>query len=79
VGKCATVCAMVFAHETLAIRRLAVGLSRDQLAERSGISRETIRRVELGVFMPRASTALALASALDIDVSDLWTVGERAA
>jgi transcriptional regulator with XRE-family HTH domain len=61
------VCAMVFAHETLAIRRLAVGLSRDQLAERSG------------VFMPRASTALALASALDIDVSDLWTVGERAA
>jgi hypothetical protein len=29
--------------------------------------------------MPRASTALALASALDIDVSDLWTVGERAA
>jgi transcriptional regulator with XRE-family HTH domain len=73
------VCDMVFAHETLAKRRLAAGLSRDQLAEVSGISRETIRRVELGVFTPRASTALALASALTINVNDLWTVGERAA
>jgi transcriptional regulator with XRE-family HTH domain len=70
---------MRFAYETLASRRLAVGLSRHHLAERSGISRETIRRIELGLFMPRASTALSLASALDINVTDLWTVGERAA
>jgi transcriptional regulator with XRE-family HTH domain len=70
---------MVFAYETLATRRLAVGLSRGQLGERSGISRETIRRIELGLFMPRASTALALAAALDLDVTDLWIRQERAA
>jgi DNA-binding XRE family transcriptional regulator len=79
VADCAKVCVMFFAHETLAKRRLVAGLSRDQLAEASGISRETIRRVELGVFTPRVSTALALASALELDVNDLWSVGERAA
>jgi DNA-binding XRE family transcriptional regulator len=70
---------MHFDRHTLATRRTVAGLSPAELAALAGISREAIRLIELGHSTPRPRTAKALASALDIDVSDLWTVGERAA
>ena len=70
---------MLFDRSTLCIKRLAAGLSRDQLAEVAGISRATVRRIELGLFTPRPATALALAAALDLDVETLWIEGEVAA
>lgn len=53
--------------------RVSKGLSREALAERAGVSRETIRRIELGHFLPQAKTLAAVASALDISTLDLLT------
>jgi DNA-binding XRE family transcriptional regulator len=53
--------------------------TRSELAALAGITPQALRNIETGRSEPRPPTALALASALDIDVSDLWTVGERAA
>jgi DNA-binding XRE family transcriptional regulator len=72
VGKCATVCVMVFARHILEERRLMAGLTRPQLAELAGVAGETVRRIELGRFQPLPATARALADALDIDVLALW-------
>lgn len=51
-------------------RRLQAGLTRAELARRSGVDRHTITRLERGTAKgaPRASTLAALASALGADV-----------
>ena len=64
---------MVFAHEHLQERRVLAGLSRSELARRTGTTRESIRRYETGASTPRPSTAMALAAALTIPPADLWT------
>ena len=64
---------MVFAHERLEQRRVLAGLSRSELARRTGTTRESIRRYETGASTPRPSTAMALAAALELHPADLWT------
>jgi len=50
---------------TLRLRRIALGLSQRDLAERAGISREQLSHLETGATLdPRISTLSALASAL---------------
>jgi DNA-binding XRE family transcriptional regulator len=78
-AKYCIVCAMRFAHDILQESRVFAGLKRSELAALAGITPQALRNIETGRSEPRPPTALALASALDIDVSDLWTVGERAA
>jgi transcriptional regulator with XRE-family HTH domain len=51
--------------------RLDKGWSRKDLAEESGISDETIRRIEEHGGVPRAGTAAALAGPLGVSASDL--------
>lgn len=63
----------VFNPRALYAARVGKGLSRGALAGRSGISRETIRRIELGHFAPQARTLAAIATALDLTPSDLLT------
>jgi transcriptional regulator with XRE-family HTH domain len=60
-----------FDHERLHRERIRLGLTQTTLADRAGVSRETLRRVVNGT-VPRADTAKALADALDLDVFDLW-------
>jgi transcriptional regulator with XRE-family HTH domain len=43
----------------LAVRRLALGLTADQIADRAGVDAETLARVELGVAEEREAGALA--------------------
>ena len=46
--------------------RLVAGLRQSDLAERAGVSRETIRLLETGDHMPRLDTAHRIAIALDL-------------
>jgi transcriptional regulator with XRE-family HTH domain len=66
---------MLFDSTSLREQRLALGLSRDEVAAVAGVSGETIRRIEGGNLIPRPKTALALANALDLDISALWIAG----
>ena len=53
------------------LRRRA-GLTQAELAEKAGISRATLARVELAEVDPAASTLRALARALGVTVNDLF-------
>lgn len=52
--------------------REAAGLTQVGLAERAGVSRQLIGAVEAGRNLPRVDTAIALAAALDVEVSRLF-------
>ncbi len=47
-------------------------LTQQQLADRSGVGRVSIARIERGA-IPRVTTASQLARALDVAVEDVWT------
>jgi transcriptional regulator with XRE-family HTH domain len=51
--------------------RKARDLSRQQLAERAGISREYVRKLEAGRQDPTLGTLTALAKALKVSVAEL--------
>jgi transcriptional regulator with XRE-family HTH domain len=47
------------------------GLSQEKLAERTGLCRDTIYKIEMGQRSPRLGTLLILADALRVDAADL--------
>jgi DNA-binding XRE family transcriptional regulator len=57
---------------SLKVRRVAAGLTQNDLQAISGVSRGRIIALESGEGLPRLSSALAIASALGCSVSDLW-------
>ncbi len=58
-------------------RRLAVGLTQGDLADRAGVSRALIGALERGRHMPAADAALRLARQLDTTVERLFDDGTR--
>ena len=56
------------------VRRLRrrAGLTQHELAEKAGISRATLARIEAEESDPAASTLRKLAAALEVTVSDLF-------
>ena len=54
--------------------RVAAGLSQEALAERCGVDRKSISRMETGAFSPRLDSVFSVAEALDIPVSELFDV-----
>lgn len=60
-------------HLTLLGLRINAGLSREALAYRTGLSRETIRLAEDG-FVPSPRTQFAIAGAFDLRPLDLWPI-----
>jgi putative transcriptional regulator len=60
----------------IALRRFVAGLTQADLAERAGISRDTISRLERGEH-PRLVTARALSRALGVAVTDLFPESEE--
>lgn len=67
-------------RETLATNvraaRDRAGLSQAALAERCGVSTETISRVERGRFEPAMTTVVAIASALGVSIDGLVGSGQ---
>jgi transcriptional regulator with XRE-family HTH domain len=57
--------------ERLRARRKALGLTQEQLAERSGFSTNYIARLEIGSSIPSLSTLNRLSKALRIEIQDL--------
>ena len=57
--------------ENVKIRRERKGLSQEQLAEKAGVSKNTISDIETGDKFARANTLVALAKALETEVYEL--------
>ncbi|HDR9284308.1 TPA: helix-turn-helix transcriptional regulator [Burkholderia vietnamiensis] len=55
----------------LAARRKALRLTQDQLAERLGIEKESVSRIETGFVSPSLGRLSTLAEALDLSLLDL--------
>ena len=60
----------------IALLRFVANLSQTALADRCGVSRDTISRLERGE-RPRLDTARALAHALGVDVATLFPENEE--
>lgn len=54
-------------------RRKELGLSQEALAQKCGVSRQTINAIENNKYDPTLSLAFALASALQLTVDTLFT------
>jgi transcriptional regulator with XRE-family HTH domain len=61
----------------VAAARLRAGLTQAQLAEASGVTDETISRIERGFYEPAVSTLFQLAEALDVSVDQLARDSEK--
>jgi transcriptional regulator with XRE-family HTH domain len=66
-----------FAHRLKALRE-AAGLTQEQLAERTGLYKFSIAKLEQGVQEPSWPTVLALAKALGVDCRAFVPSGEMA-
>jgi transcriptional regulator with XRE-family HTH domain len=55
-------------------KRRALGLSTQEVANRSGVNRAHLVRIESGTWTPKPETLKAVAKALDLDLADVWTV-----
>jgi transcriptional regulator with XRE-family HTH domain len=62
--------ANVFGRNLFLARR-GRGLSQERLAERTGLCRDTIYKIEMGQRSPRLDTLLTLADAFRVDAEDL--------
>jgi transcriptional regulator with XRE-family HTH domain len=60
-------CYMGLFDRTVGHRREELGLSQGELAERVGVSQQTISRWESGLAIPQPERVLALAEVLDLD------------
>jgi transcriptional regulator with XRE-family HTH domain len=56
----------------LAVRRLTLGLLQTEVAERAGVGRDYISRLERGEHQPSLAVARALAVALDCHPDDIF-------
>jgi transcriptional regulator with XRE-family HTH domain len=63
--------------DSLRKRRQAFNWSQEQLAELVGVRPNAISRFEMGVNTPRDRTRVAIACALNCEVSDIWPPLER--
>jgi len=52
--------------------RKARGLLQEELAERAGVSTQTVRNVEAGRFNTKTETLVKIARALDVPVGELF-------
>src|ERR1039457_2513311 len=58
----------------LTAHRQKRGFSAAELAQRTGISRQTIYAIESGSYVPNTAVALRLARTLEVSVEDLFTL-----
>jgi transcriptional regulator with XRE-family HTH domain len=66
--------AVVYIGDRLKTLRVRRALTQQELADRAGVSSNTLNRIELNKAEPHMSTLRKLAKALDVDPSEL--VGE---
>lgn len=59
------------------IRRVEVGISQEELADKSGLARSFLSGIELGTKKATITSVWKLAEALNCKPSDLWLTTER--
>jgi putative transcriptional regulator len=59
-------------------KRTAQGITQEALAERVGVTRQTIIAIEKAKFIPSVKLALSLAAALEIPLNELFWLDEPA-
>jgi transcriptional regulator with XRE-family HTH domain len=64
--------------QVVRIRRKALGLSQEKLAERAGCDRQSINRVENAAYSPSLDRVFRLADALGVSLSELFTDFDQA-
>lgn len=57
--------------------RVRRGLSQEELADKLGVSRQTIANIERGLNEPKVLLAVALAAVLGVAISELFRKGPR--
>lgn len=57
-------------------RRLVEGMTQQELADRVGVTRQTILSIEKGKYTPSVALALALAEILEVSVEDLFQLNK---
>lgn len=57
--------------EALKARRMALGISQEELAFRAGVDRTFVSRIERGIRQPTITTIFLLSQALEISATDL--------
>lgn len=67
----------MFLKNQLGYIRVSRGLSQQELAKISGISRHAISEIELDKRVPKLMTALMLAHALECRVEDIFSLQTR--
>lgn len=60
----------------LRAERINRGLNVSDAADRMGVNRATLRRLEMGATRPHAATAFKVASFYDYKVTDIWSLEE---
>lgn len=63
--------AVVYIGQKLKNLRIARALTQEELAQKAGIGKNTVNRMEGDLTEPRPSTLRKLAGALDVDPSEL--------
>lgn len=61
----------------LRVARAAKGLTQEKLAEVIGKTEETVSNIERGKSLPSIETVLDICTALDLEISDLFTRANR--
>ena len=67
----------IFDAHPVTVRRKARGWSQEDLAEKSGIPRSSVSAIEASRLTPSVTAALAVASALECSVEELFGSGDR--
>jgi putative transcriptional regulator len=58
-------------------RKAAGGMTQQELAERAGVSRQSVISIERGRYRPSVELALRLARALGVSVEDLFELADE--
>jgi Predicted transcriptional regulators len=64
-------------NNTIRVERAVLRISQQQLAEKIGVSRQTINAIETGKYVPSAVIALKIASVFSKNVNDIFTLGDE--
>ena len=63
-------------NNTIKIERAKQDLTQQDLAEKIGVSRQTINSIEKGRYVPSTVLALKMASLFEIEVGELFSLEE---
>ena len=63
-------------HNTIRQRRKGLGLSQEELAQRCGVSRQTVNAIENNRYDPTLALAFRLAQVLETTVDSLFSPSE---